>query len=255
MSRTESWKAWLGLFAILIFSGLMAAFWPAISENLFSAIGSTGLPGGGTPVPAETVTFPPLPVPGLQDGLTLTSVQILLGLAFLTVGAVVVTGIIIAIVNVILSRWITNVETSDKYEEGTAALAQREKAELAKKHEAQPADKTQQHDYSRWAVLATSMAILFFAVVLGYLVAFTLFPSGQIVANEDQIVNITAVISGVFFLLTLLYLVLRMNSERLEEVNAKADAGVPWDAVVVILLGVLVLGLGVGLVIYLNLPL
>ena len=254
MSRTESWKAWLGIIAVLIFSGLMAAFWPSISENLFSALGSVGLSsGGGTPTPAETVSFPPLPVPGLQAGITLTSVQILIGLSFLVIGAVAVTGIIFAIVNVLLSRWVTNVKTSDKYQEGTTALDQREKAELAEEREAHPADKTQQKDYSHWAVFATSMAILFFAVVIGYLVSFTIFPSGQIV-NQDQIVNITAIISGAIFLLTLLYLLLRMDRERLDEINAKAQAGVPWDAFVVILLGALVLGLGIGIVIFLNRP-
>lgn len=249
MSRTETWKAWLGILAILIFSGLMAAFWPTISENLFSALGSMG-GGGGMSVPAETVT---LPVPGVEGGVTLTSVQILLGLGFIVVGVVVVTGIIMGIVNVIVSRWITNVETSETYQEGTAALEQRESAELTAKREAQPADTSQQNDYSRWSVIATSMAILFFAVVLGYLFGYTLFPSGQI-ANEEQIINITAIITGAFFLITLLYLLLRMDKERLNEINARANAGIPWDAFVVISLGALVLGLGIGLVIFLNLP-
>lgn len=254
MSRTESWKAWLGIFAVLIFSGLMAAFWPTISENLFSAFSSSGSSSGGTSVSAETVTFPPLPIPGLQDGITLNSVQILLGLSFLVVGAVVVTGIIVGIVNVILSRWITNVKTDGDYLEGTAALEQRETADLAKEREAHPADTSQQNDYSRWAVIATSMAILFFTIVIGYMVGSTLFPTGQIV-NEDQIVNITAIITGAFFLLTLLYLVVRMDKGRLDEINAKASAGIPWDAFVVILLGTLVLGLGIGFMIFLNRPL
>lgn len=249
MSRTESWKAWLAIFAILIFSGLMAAFWPAISENLFSSFGSSG----GSSIPAETVTFPAVPVPGLDNGIELTSVQILLGLSFLVIGAVVVTGIIIALVNVLVSRWVTNVETSDEYLEGTAALERRETAELQVKNKQQPADATQQRDYSRWAVIATSMAILFFAVVLGYMVGSTLFPEGQIV-NQDQIVNITAIISGAFFLITLLYLLLRMDRERLDEINARANAGIPWDAIVVILLGALVVGLGIGLMIFLNRP-
>jgi hypothetical protein len=227
----------------------MAAFWPTISENLFTSFASSG----SRSVAAETVTFPAVPVPGLGSGLELTSVQILLGLSFLVVGAVVVTGIIIAIVNVLVSRWVTNVETSDDYQEGTAALERRETAELAVKNKQQPADASQQHDYTRWAVIATSMAILFFAVVLGYMVGSTLFPEGQIV-NQDQIVNITAIITGAFFLITLLYLLLRMDRERLDEINAKANAGIPWDAIVVILLGALVVGLGIGLMIFLNRP-
>ena len=252
MSRTESWKVWLGILAVLIFSGLMAAFWPAISENLLTAFNSSSS-STRMSVPAETVTFPPMPIPGLQNGITLTSVQILLGLSFLVVGAVVVTGIIISLVNVLVSRWITNVETSDSYQEGTATLAQREAAELAQENEASPAHTSQQNDYSRWAVIATSMAVLFFAVIVGFLVGSSLFPTGQIV-NADQIVNITAIISGVFFLLTLLYLVLRMDKERIKAINSRANAGIPWDAIIVILFGALVVGLGIGITIFVNLP-
>ncbi|MFN2135772.1 MAG: hypothetical protein ACK2UK_07455, partial [Candidatus Promineifilaceae bacterium] len=139
------------------------------------------------------------------------------------------------------------------YQEGTTVLEQRETAELAEDRAAAPADQTQQHDYTRWAVLATSLVMLFFAIVLGYLVAGSLFPEGQIV-NQDQIINIAAIISGAFFLLTLLYLALRMDKTRLAEINARADAGIPWDAIVVILAGALVLGLGIGLIIFLNRP-
>jgi hypothetical protein len=253
LSRTESWKVWLGIFAVLIFSGLMAAFWPTISENLLSAFSSSASSGAGISVPAETVTFPPLPIPGLQNGITLTSVQILLGLSFLVIGAVIVTGIVIGLVNILISRWITNVETSDSYQEGTAALAQREASKLAQENEANPADTSPQNDYSRWAVIATSMAVLFFAVIIGFLVGSTLFPTGQIV-NEDQIVNITAIISGAFFLLTLLYLVLRMDKERIEVINSRANTGIPWDAIIVILFGALVVGLGIGITIFVNLP-
>ena len=251
MSRSESWKVWLGILAVLIFSGLMAAFWPTISENLFSSFASMGgASGGGIAVPAETVN---LPVPGIEGGVTLNSVQILLGLGILIGGAVIVTGVIFAIVNVIMSRWITNVETSEKYAEGTAALEQREAVELKEQQAKAPADSAQQNDYSRWAVLATSMAVLFFAIVLGYLVGYSVFPSGQIV-RSDQIVNITGIIAGGFFLLTLLYLLMRMDKERLAEINASANAGIPWDAVVVILIGTLVLGLGIGLILFLNQP-
>jgi hypothetical protein len=132
-------------------------------------------------------------------------------------------------------------------------LAEREKAELTVEREAHPADGSQQNDYSHWAVIATSMAILFFAVVVGYLVGNTLFPAGQI-AREDQIINITAIIGGAIFLLTLLYLSLRMDKERLDDINARANAGVPWDAFFVIILGALVVGLGIGVTIFLNLP-
>ena len=92
-----------------------------------------------------------------------------------------------------------------------------------------------------------------FAVFMGYLVAGTLFPTGQI-TESDQVVNITAIIVGAFFLVTLFILLLRMNPRRLAAVDEMDREGIPWDTIVVILLGVLVLGLGIGLVVFLNRP-
>lgn len=228
----------------------MTALWPAISSNLAAVTG----PGTSAPsLPAETVTFPPLPLPFLNQGFTLTSIQVLLGFAVFVVGGVAVTGIIIAIANMLLSRWTTRVANSESYVAGTAVLEQREKAELIAAQKAQPADAVQQRDYSRWAVLATSLVILFFATVVGYMFASTFFPEGSIVRN-DNIVNIAGVLTLAVVLLTLLYLFFRMDEERLVEVNNRDDLSFTWDTIVVIALGALVVGLGIGLILFLNQP-
>lgn len=250
LSRSESWKNWLIILAVLIFSGLMTALWPAISSNLSAVTGSaTSAPS----LPAETVTIPPLPLPFLDQGFTLTSIQVLLGFAVFVVGGVAVTGIIIAIANLLLSRWTTRVANSESYIDGTAVLAQRQKAELAAAQEAHPSDAVQQRDYSRWAVLATSLVILFFATVGGYMFASTFFPEGSIVRNEN-IVNIVGIITLAVVLLTLLYLFFRMDEARLVEVNTRDDLSFTWDTIVVIALGALVVGLGIGLILFLNQP-
>jgi hypothetical protein len=176
-----------------------------------------------------------------------------LGLAVFVIGGVAVTGLIIAMVNVLLSRWTTRVETSDSYLEGTAALQQREKAELARRQEAKPSAATPQRDYSRWAVVATSLIILFFATIAGYLFSSTLFPAGDIV-SEDNVVNIVGILTIAVVLLTLLYLIFRMDAERLAEVNDREDITVTWDTIVVIALGALVVGLGIGFILFLNQP-
>jgi hypothetical protein len=174
-------------------------------------------------------------------------------IAVLVIGAVVVVGLIFALLNVLLAKQATKVMQSEKYQEGNAALLQRENEKLAQRQENRAAVKTQQRDYSHWAVVATSLAILMFAVFMGYLVAGTLFPTEQIM-ESDQVVNITAIIVGAFFLVTLFILLLRMNPRRLAAVDETDREGIPWDSIVVILLGVLVLGLGIGLVVFLNRP-
>lgn len=251
MSKSESWKAWTAIILILLFSGFVAALWPYLT-------GLGGSSSSGVPVVPETIviTIPPLPVPNLEGGtvIELGSFQAFLILAFVVVVSVVVIGVIIGVINYLLSRQVTKTFDSDKYQERNATLQQHEKEKLLQKQEGRSAVKAQKHDYSHWAVVATSLAILMFAVFMGYLVAGTLFPTGEI-TEQNQIINITGIIIVAFVLITLLILLLRMNPKRLSAVDETDYSSIPWDTITVILLGVLVVGLGIGIVVFLNNPL
>ena len=174
-------------------------------------------------------------------------------LAVVIVGAVIVTGFIITAITLLISKLVRSTLNSDSYQEGNQALQEKEKDKLARKREGREAFKEQQRDYSRWAVVATSLCILMFSVFLGYLVGSTMFPTGQI-TTEEQVVNISAIIISAFFLVTLFMLLLRMNPRRLAAIDDTDYSGIPWDAIVVILLGFLILGLGIGLIVFLNNP-
>lgn len=244
MSRSESWKTWAVVIVILLFSGFLAAAWPVITSF------------GGTS--SATITFEPETItivnPINGEVIEIPSFLAFAVLAFLVIGAVVVVGLIFTVLITPLSKQVIKVNNSEKYQEKNAGMQQRENEKLAKIHEDRPAATSQQRDYSRWAVVATSLAILMFAVFIGLLVAASLFPSGQI-TEQDQIINITAIITGFFVLVTLFILLLRMNPKKLASMDETDGEGIPWDSIVIILLGVLVLGLGIGLVIFLNRPL
>jgi uncharacterized membrane protein YeiB len=249
LSRSESWKTWAVVIAILLFSGFIAAVWPLIS-------GFGGGSSAGITFEPETVSIVIPPLPGLEGGqvITLPSLVAFAIIAVLVIGAVVVVGLIISVLFTPLSKQVTKVNSSEKYQEGNANLQQREKEKLSQKQEGRAAATSQQRDYSHWAVVATSLAILMFAVFLGMLFAATLFPTGQI-TKQDQIINIAGVIAGAFVLVTLFVLLLRMNPRRLAAVDETDRDGIPWDTIAIVLLGVLVLGLGIGLVVFLNRPL
>ncbi len=249
MSKSESWKTWTAIILILLFFGFLAAIWPYL----------TGFSGGGAsavPVVPETIVITIPPIPGVYDGtvIELGSFQAFAIVAIVVIASVIVVGVIIGVINYLISRLVTKTVTSDKYQENNTTLQQHEKEKLAQKQEGRSAAKSQQHDYSHWAVIATSLAILMFAVFLGYLVAGTLFPTGEIV-EQDQIVNITAIFIIAFVLIALLILLLRMNPKRLAAIDETDYSGIPWETIVVIILGVLVLGLGIGIVVFLNSPL
>lgn len=244
MSRSESWKTWAVVIAVLIFSGFLAAAWPLITGM---GAGSSG----GITFESETI---PLVNPINSELIEIPSFLAFAVLAILVIGAVIVVGLIFTVLITPLSKQVVKVNNSEKFQERNAQLQQRESERIANMQEGRPAATSQQRNYARWAVIATSMAILMFAVFMGLLVAASLFPSGQI-TEQDQIINITGIIAGAFVLVTLFILLLRMNPKRLAAVGDTDGEGIPWDSIVIILLGVLVLGLGIGLVVFLNRPL
>lgn len=249
MGRSESWKMWAAVIAILLFSGFVAAVWPLVT-------GLGGDPSGGITFEPETIIITIPPVAALHFAgqvIELSSMLVFAIIAVMVVGAVIVVGLILSILMTPLSKQVTKVTNSEQFQERNAGLEQREKEKLAQKQEGRAAATSQQRDYSHWAVVATSLAVLMFAAFLGLLVAGTLFPSGQIV-QQDEIINIAGILAGAFALVALFILLLRLNPKRLAAVNETDYEGIPWDMIAIILLGVMVVGLGIGLVVFLNRP-
>lgn len=252
MSRSDSWKTWGVVIGVLLVTGILAATWPLILGLLTELMPTSAVPRLEPQV--FEINVPPLPVV-LTDGLSLSLAgwQVILGIAVVVIGLVAVTGFVIALINVFLSRLSTAVVESESYQKSEAELQKKEKAKLRQLQDGRASDSEQQNDYSRWNVVATSLAILMFAAFAGFLVADTFFPDRYVVRN-DQVVNITLIIVGIFVLTSLLVLLWRLNPQRLEAAEEQDTGGIPWDTIVVIVSGVLVVGLGIGLVIYFNIP-
>ena len=250
MSKSESWKTWTAVILILLVSGFVAAVWPYLTG--LSSGGS-----GGVPVASETIviTIPPLPFPPLEGGfvIELPSFLAFLLLALVVIVSVMVVGVVLTGVNFLISRLVTKTVDSEKYQTDNAALMESEKNKLATKQEGRAAAASQQNDYTRWAVVATSLAILMFAASLGYLVASAIFPNARII-EQDEIVNIAAVFMVAFVLITLFILLLRINPQKLAAVDETDGSSIPWETITVILLGVIVVGLGVGFLVFINSP-
>lgn len=247
MSRSDSWKSWAVVIAILLFSGFLAAAWP-----LISSLGADSAPSFSFSPETVTITVPPIDAVGFAGwSIELLSIVAFAILGVLVFGAVIGVGILFAVLILPLSKQVVKTNDSEEFQERNSKLEKREKDSLAKKREGRAASTSQQRDYSRWAVIATSIAILMFAVALGLLFAASIFPSTEL-ANRDQIINIAGVVAAGFALVTLFILLLRMNPRRLAAVEETDRAGIPWDTIVIILLGVLVLGLGIGITVFLN---
>ncbi len=247
MSKSESSKIWIAVIGILVISGLVAAMWP-----LLSSLGPSGPSGVPVEIGTVTIRIPPIPAIGFEGFSTeINSFILMIILAVVIIGSVIVAGVIITLIMRLISRFISKTEADESYQQKSAELEKSENSKLKAKQSGHEAFKEQKRDYTHWAVIATSGAILLFVAIFGFLFSSTLFPTRQIVEN-DEIFNIGLIITGVFLLVTLLLLLFRMNPKKIAAVDETDNAGFPWETIAVLLTGVIVLGLGIGLMIYFN---
>lgn len=249
--RQSSWKLWVGIILILIVTGLIAVLWPAIAGAFEFSPSAPSVSAPTMSVSSIAITVPPVPIPGLPtfglepgEVVEVNGLVMMGALAAVIVGLVVVTGLVIGLINLLLSRFATSVETSDDYQQHVKVLEQKEKDRLKTAKSERPAGATQQHDYSRWAVWATGLVILMFVIFLTLMTVRTFMPDAQDVSG---IIAVVAVLTAVV-------LAWRLRPNRLQSVDETDNQGIPWDAIVVIVTGMLVVGLGIGLVVLLNVP-
>ncbi len=169
---------------------------------------------------------------------------IMAALAGVVAALVIGAGVVLGLINLILSRLATNVETNDSYQEHVKALEQKQNEKLKAIRSDRPADPVPDGNYVRWAAWATGLVILMFVYFLTLLTVRTLAPQAQ---NTTLIVGIVA-------LVTILILALRLRPARLQAIDSTDNEGIPWDTIMVIITGLLVVGVGIGLMVYFNIP-
>lgn len=239
MGKNETARTWVAVIVIIVATSIFAVLWSGLSGS-FSA--------PSTSIETESVHVT-IPLPN-GDELSLTSIQLFLGLGAIVIGLVVVTGIVIGFVNLFLSRQVHTVTTSEEFQQHQSALAAKEKEALAQKQEGRKSAAEQQHDYKQWSAWSTALAILMFVAFSALMVSSALIPTGEII-RDGQLFSATAVVVGISSLITLIFLVWRIRPQKIEAIDQTDNDKAPWDVVWVILSGLLIVGLGTGLMIYL----
>lgn len=246
MSNNRNLITWGIILLILIGTGLLTIAWPIISDLLSGESASMGITG------PETVVIP-LPIPiNEQTEVAMQSWQLFGILAFLIIGAVVTTGVVIAIINYFFSRFVTNTESDPEFQKEWAELEQKEQAELKEKQAARPTHTIPDRTWDRWAAATTILAGLMFAGFFGLLIASQLFPEGSVI-RDDRIINATLIVTLALMAMTLVVMLLRLrNRDAVAIEDGAATAAIPWDFIVVVLTGLIVVGIGVAVIAILN---
>lgn len=255
MTKSRSWINWVVLIGILILFGVAAALWPAIA-------GSLNLPGGGSSVRVPVESAPiviNIPVTTLPNGSTVGGQEIVMDplqavviLTAVVVGLVVMTGLIITIVWTFLDRLRDKNEASASYTEHKTALEQKEKERLKEKQASRPTNEAADvQEMPRWSTFISSVIILIFVAVAGMVVTAVLFPEGT-VEIDGQIRSPFILTVGIPVLITLGTLVWRHHKgHQVEDLDVIDNQPYPRDTIAVIISGVLIMGLGMGLLLYL----
>lgn len=244
MKNKNSLITWGIIFVILLGSGLLTILVPAFFNS-----------GSATPLPSETSTVTiPLPVPvGGRTEVTLASWQLMLGLAILIVGLVIGAGIVLALLYSLLSRQVTKTEADTTTQEKSAALTKRYNDQVADMRQTRPTSVAPEKTWQRWGVVTTALSILMLVAFSSYLFASMLFPGGLVIRG-GEIVNMTMIIVSVMMIITLLAMGLWLRSRHIASFNQTESLSIPWDFIAVVVTGLLVVGLGIGFIAFLNAP-
>ncbi len=247
MRNRQSLLNWGIVLALLFGAGVLTIAWPALFGNLGNSA-TAPIPSG-----PETIVIPlPIAIGGTTE-VVLQSWQLMGIIAFLVIGAVVTGGIILAVINWLLSRVVNNTKSDPEYQQEVATLERNTNQEIMAMREVRPTHSIPDSTWSRWAVVTTSLAILMFVAFFALLIGNTLFPEGWVIW-QDALVNITAILTMIMVGIALVVLFFTYRSRRASP-RVDADAtGVPWDVIVVTISGLLVVGIGIGVILLLNSP-
>ncbi|MCA9936484.1 MAG: hypothetical protein H6662_04890 [Ardenticatenaceae bacterium] len=246
MNRKESVKNWVVIFVVLIVTSILAASWPLITSAF-----SRGQ-GGSTAVRPEisTITLP-FPLFGLEEINSLLAVGLLAVVVIVLVAGV---GGVLGAINLFLNKQTEVVKESETYQAHLSTLAQRETERMKELRADRKAGPVPAHTLPRWSVVSTSLIVLLFTVAGAMILNKAFVPDGAELTMGSFAFSTSVAIVGGFVLLALIFLAFWIRPQRLEAIEATDYGPIPWDTIWIILSGLIVVGLGVGLVIYFNIP-
>lgn len=259
MERLKSLGSILVLILILIALALVAVIWPMIVESLnFAGVGSFF---GGAARPA-TETAPiviPIPEPiasaiGMNE-LVLQGFVAFAALAAIVIGSVVIFGLIITLLMRLGGKFTGEVAEDEEYQKHVANLETKEKETLKVKRGAAPAPNQPEGYVYGLDPMSFSMLVLFFMAMLGVLVA-TFGPETVDVTLFGNVYPVSTSMLTLFVLsvITIPVLVWRVRRSRIDAIADKDYAPIPWDFIAVLITGLLVVGVGLGIMLYINRP-
>ena len=265
MKTSESWKTWLPLLGVLILFAVVTAVWPVLADAFslpslsFGGGGHTPLPYEPEPISLEAIktSLAASPLSSVAESLP-EEISPFIGLAVVAaaaIGGIVVVGGGLAFITRLLSNIRNNTMEAEGYKEHQNALDQRAKEQIKQMRDGRTTNPMPSHKMPRWSAISNTLIALMFVGFATMVYVRNFFPEGYFINEEGQFVNVTMPVFLVLAVLTLIIVGLRLRSNKNEEESEDTDNGrIPWDFIVVLITGLIMIGLGIGVMAYLNVP-
>ncbi|MBK8903715.1 MAG: hypothetical protein IPM53_21205 [Anaerolineaceae bacterium] len=261
MNRPESWKTWLPLLGLLVVFALITAVWPSLANAFslpslsFGGGTTTAIPYEPEPIHLEAIktSLAAGPLAAAAEALpdTLSPFVALAVVAGVIIGGVVVVGGGLSFIVRLLSGIRDSTVESEAYRAHQSALEQRQREQLKQMRDGRTTDPMPSHKMPRWSVVSNALITLMFVGFATMVMVRNFFPEG-VTEMDGRIVNITTPVFAVFALITLIIMGLRLRPQKIEAVDETDFGKIPWDFIAVLITGLIMLGLGIGFMVYIN---
>ena len=237
MKKKESTKSWIFILLFMVATAILAALWPTL----------TGGSSSTAPVPNETiyVTIP------LLDQEVAAPMAMAAIAAIATVGIIIV-GVGITLIFTLIAKFIRKEEESDSYAENTTTLATKEKEALSAKSEGRTTTGASDSRLSKWPTWGTAILVLFLVGSLSMMASRVLWPPTGDVLVDGQIVTRGTNFVMFMLLITAVILAVFLRPSYINNVDKTDKDSAPWGLFWVVLMGLSVVGLGIGYMLYLG---
>jgi hypothetical protein len=205
LSKTESWKTWTVIIALLIVFGLITVIVPGMIDSVqLSSGGGSG--GGLRAAEVGDIVIPPITNPITGDVIEIEPIDPALALVVLTavtVGLVVGTGVAITLLYTFISKLVVRTNDSDAFKDKQQVLANKEKEQLKTLQTGRKAASAPEVvGMPRWSVLSTSLIILLFVLFGSLVLTISFFPE-RLVSINNELVNPALIVAGIPLLIGL----------------------------------------------------
>jgi len=267
----ETWKTWLVIIGLLLFSGVASVLWLSAGDVDIGGSGLLNLEealalGGSEEVEPEVEpviiqldeyllgeVLVDAPLLRELNGVEVHPLVLTGVLTAIFLGLLVAFGVPLGLIYIKLDEQAETVKEDPDFQAAKQRLEEREKEWRKQQEEEQPSasasDEASSDGRSFSFVFTSSATAFLFAIFVSFALAETFFPEGEILLGSGALLDPVVPIMAVMLLITALILlaIFRPRGASALAEEDGDDRPIPWGTIWVILTGLVFVGIGTGL--------